>query len=210
MIPVLFKGAGPGTHWHANDARILGFASAAQRPHTKNAVIRIKGQNLLRHRLSLDLTRAYKIAWGFCLIVLSHITAYSFPSPYVSLTTSFAVARQYALSGPGGIASRKNPGYVYEVDLSACIAAPTIFNPVTEVSKANLAHAHDGSQSLILGVASPAHSQILGVKVLHSGGLRTLPNISAEMRALVNALRDAEVLVNTIPSTCVVMRHEVF
>ncbi len=179
QLSTLFKGAGPGTHWHANDARTLGFTSAAHRPHTKNAVI-------------------------------SHITAYSFPSPYVSLTTSFAVARQYALSGPGGIASRKTPGYVYEVDLSACTAMPTIFNPVAEVSKANLAHAHDGGQSLILGVASRTHSRILNVKVLHSGGLRTLPNISADMRALVNALRDAEVLVNTVPSTCVVMRHNVF
>ena len=179
QLPTLFKGAGPGTHWHVNDPRISGFTSAAHRPHTKNAII-------------------------------SHITAYSFPSPYVSLTTSFAVARQYALAGPGGVASRKTPGYVYEVDLSACTAAPMIFNPIAEVSKANLAHGHDGEQNLILGVASPTHSRILGVKVLHSGGLKTLPNISAEMRSLVNALRDAEVLVNTIPGACIVMRHNVF
>lgn len=179
QIPTLFKGAGPGTHWHVNDARILGFTSAAHRPHTKNAVI-------------------------------THITAYSFPSPYVSLTTSFAVARQYALSGPGGIASQKIPGYVYEVDLSACSAMPAIFNPVAEVSRANLAHAHNGNQSLILGVASQIHSRILNAKVPHSGGMRALPNISADMRALVNALRDAEVLVNAVPSTCVVMRHRVF
>jgi hypothetical protein len=179
QFPTLFKGAGPGTHWHMNDARVLGFTSAAHRSHTKNAII-------------------------------SHITAYSFPSPYVSLTTSFAVARQYALAGPGGVASRKTPGYVYEVDLSACTVAPITFNPIAEVSHAALAHAHDGEQNLILGVASPAHSRILGVRVLHSGGLRTLPNISAEMRSLVNALRDAEILVNTVPATCVVMRHGVF
>src|SRR5262245_34173724 len=33
-------------------------------------LLRIKGQNLLRYGLSLDLTEAYKIARGFCLIVL--------------------------------------------------------------------------------------------------------------------------------------------
>lgn len=178
-IPTLFKGAGPGTHWHMNDARSLGFTSAAHRPHTKNAII-------------------------------SHITAYSFPSPYVSLTTSFAVARQYALAGPGGVASRKVPGYVYEVDLSAHPMAPEIFNPIAEISRASLAHAHDGEQNLILGVASSEHGGILRAKVLHSGGLKTLPNISAEMRALAKALRDAEVLVNTVPAVCVVMRHDVF
>jgi hypothetical protein len=179
QLPTLFKGAGPGTHWHINDPKTHGFTSAAHRPHTKNAVI-------------------------------SHITAYSFPSPYVSFTTSFAVARQYALSGPKGVASRRSPGYVYEIDLSACTVAPIIFNPIEEISKANLAHAHNGDQSLILGVASQAHSRILRVTVPHSGGLMALPNISSYMKALVNALRDAEILVNTVPGTCVVMRHNVF
>jgi hypothetical protein len=51
-----------------------------------------------------------------------------------------------------------------------------IFNPIAEVSKANLAHGDDGEQNLILGVASPTYRRILGVKVLHSGGLKTVPN----------------------------------
>ncbi len=180
QMPTLFKGASLGTHWHVNDARTTGFTSAAHRPHSPNAVI-------------------------------THISAYSYPSPYISLTTSFAVARQYALSGPGGIASPQNPGYVYEIDLSASTAALRIFNPLEEISTSiGLAHEHNGDQSLILGVASSTHKSVLTTPVHQVGGQMALPNVSHDLKALVNALRDAEILIDTVPASRIVMRHNVF
>ncbi len=177
-IPTLYKGSGPGTHWHDNNARDGGFMPAANRPHTINAVV-------------------------------NHIVNYSHPSPYVSLTASFAVARQYALSGPGGTASEKNPGYVYEIDLSACKAELHIFNPIEEISKIGLAHEHNGDQGLILGVASSIHGSVLNTPVLLAGGQKVIPNASVILRALVNALRDAEVLIGAVPASCIVHRLSV-
>ena len=178
-IPTLYKGAGPGTHWHKKNACDGGFTPAANRPYTTNAVV-------------------------------DHIVHYSHPSPYISLTASFAVARQYALSGPDGTASDTNPGYVYEIDLSACNTTKLrIFNPIAEISKTGLAHEHNGDQGLVLGVASSTHESVLKTPVLQAGGRKAIPSASTTLKALVNALRDAEVLTGKVPASCIVNRLSV-
>jgi hypothetical protein len=179
-VPTLYKGAGPGTHWHTNDARLSGFTAAAHRTRTANAV-------------------------------RTHIVAYSHPSPYISFTTSYAVARQYALTGPSGIASQHLPGYVYEVDLSACGANVQVFNPLADLSKSGLGHQHNGDQDLIIGVAEPhRHAGLLIANVPHAGGRMLPPSISQSLWALVNAVRDAEVLLDSVPAGCVVVQHPVW
>jgi hypothetical protein len=184
-LPTLYKGAGPGTHWHINDACVQGFVCARRRPPTANAVV-------------------------------THITNYSHPSPYLSFSTSYAVARQYALSGPGGIASAANPGYVYEVDLAACTGGHStfnavIFNPVQELANLGISHEHNGDQALIVGVASGSpHDPVFAASIPQAGGGMTLPTVTKELRALVYSLRDAEVLITRVPPACVVIRHNVY
>lgn len=174
LLPLFYKGAGPGTHWHVNDARLTGFTSAASSVQNRNAVIR-------------------------------HIVAYSHPSPLISLTSSFAVAREYAISGPAGLATKSSPGYVYEVDLTV-ISKPQVLDPVLAIAKGGLSHMHTGHQSLILAIA-----QALAVlPSLHAGSKLLPPSVPQELRALVYALRDAEVLAAVVPSACLTNRHNVY
>jgi len=175
QLPVLFKGAAPGTYWHSNDARLSGFNCATNRPPTIHAVV-------------------------------SHIAAYSHPSPYLSFSTSFAVARQYALPGPAGEATKTNPGYVYEVDPSAVAAQLTAYDPVEEIVKGGLVQNHNGDNNLIVGVVRNNRS-VLTTAVDDVGGQQVLPRVSKELQALVNALRDGEVLLAAMPSSCVIARH---
>lgn len=179
-IPTLYKGAGPGTHWHINDPRTSGGFTSGTLPANVNGIIR-------------------------------HITAYSFPSAYLSMSTSFAVARYYALFGPGGPATAASPGYVYEIDLSTLNPAPAITDPVQGISagtNGTIAHQHNGVGTLIAEVAqgltayTPCHQ---------CGGVMHAPAVSAELRALVFAIRDAEVLVNgNVLAGAVINRHSVF
>lgn len=179
-LPALFKGAAPGTHWHANDARLSGFTAAATRPHTTNAV-------------------------------LGHITHYSHPSPYLSLSFSFAVARSYALDGPAGPATAIEPGYVYEVDLTVVAKLPSPpLDTLLEIAKAGHVHEHNGGQDLLLGIADPASGAALTTAVPLPGGRTENPRVTQALRALVFAARDAEVLVASVPSGCVVQRHSVY
>lgn len=143
--------------------------------------------------------------------VVRHITNYSHPSPYLSFSSSFAIARGYALVGPGGVATQAAPGYVYEIDLQAAAVHFSILNPVSEVSSlsnGHLAHHHEGVASLILDVAqgvSPPSS------APRCGGKMHVPGISGELQALIFAIRDAEVLVSgNVPPTVIVRRHDVY
>jgi hypothetical protein len=178
-LPLLFKGAGPGTHWHSNDPQLGGYTSA---------------------NLPASLNR-----------LLAHVVSYSFPSPYISFTTSFAIAREYALSGPGGLASADRPGFVYEVDLSALAVPPTVVDPVAEIADPvhrRLAHDHNGAGALIAQIASRSTALTAAPQ---NGGNSRLPNVSNELLALIFAIRDAEVLVHGgLLAGAVVNRHSVF
>lgn len=176
MTSTLYKGAGPSTHWHVNDARLSGFTSAASRVITRNAFI-------------------------------THITNYSHPSPFLSFTTSYEVAREYALLGPGGSASSTNPGYVYEIDCLQVNDSPEIFNVLKEISDGHIAHGHQGNQKLISDLAK--NKQTIGA-VRFPGGKMCIPTISQDLKTLINAIRDAEVLIKIVPKNCVIERHDVF
>lgn len=179
-FPNLFKGAGPGTHWHANDPRTSGFTSAATRPVTTNAVV-------------------------------GHIVHYSHPSPLISFTFSFAVARNYALSGTSEPATETSPGYVWEIDLGAVSEQPAAFDTISEIAKANHAHRHNGDLLLIEGVAAPgSNGTFLTTPVPLAGGRTTIPTVREELQALVFAVRDSEVLLDKVFAGCVVQRHDVY
>jgi hypothetical protein len=174
-LPTFYKGAGPGTHWHTNNAQLTGFTTAAVGATNRNTVVR-------------------------------HIVHYSHPSPLISLTSSFAVARSYALLGPAGIATRANPGIVYEIDFSLIVNPPRIVNPLRLIANTMAAYLHTGDPSLILNLAQ-RHTY---TTCHHAGGRMLLPTFQQELYALVYALRDAEVLATAIPNVCVFNQHSVY
>lgn len=181
--PTLYKGAGPGSHWHVNQPSSRSGFSIGLAPGGPNAILR-------------------------------HITRYSAPSPYLSFTTSFAIARHYALSGPAGVASATAPGFVYEVDLSALSVAPKLVDPVAEIAALGngfFSHKHDGSPNLILEVATGKLALGQISQAHQTGGLFLTPSVSQELNALIFAIRDAEVLVaGNVLAGAVVNVHPVF
>jgi hypothetical protein len=187
-MAILYKGAGPGSHWWANDPRITGFFTQPMALPSAASAVR-------------------------------HITAFSHPSPYLSFSASFAVARQYALDGPLGPATQATPGYVWEVDTAIGGITPT--DPLALIAAAvglaaglpRLPTHHDGEPELILGVAAPSLHPAVLTRVPHRPGVMAAqagPIVTPEFSALVFALRDAEVLADRVPPPCVVFRHAVF
>lgn len=152
--------------------------------------------------------------------IIRHITGYSFPSPYLSFSASFAVARSYALMGPAGPASVGSPGYVYEADIDPDHV--TLFHPCLEILQTGCSegkHLHDGGPDLLLGIAAPdAHPSILVAApprtATHSGSAGppngAPPRYLTELQAVVFALRDAEILATSVPAGCIIRRHDVF
>lgn len=142
-------------------------------------------------------------------------------SPFISLTQSFGVAEMYAFAGrtaPTVI----HPGHVWEIAINdPPPAGVAVLDPVVEIANsfpsalAQFSYHHDGDQNFLLGVVDPPN---LGLSMhLHTrvreppgrDGART-PNLSAELQALVRALRDSEVLViGTIPQFCFRHRYDV-
>jgi hypothetical protein len=188
-FPILYKGAGPGTHWHRNDARNSGFTCAS-------AVI------------------PQGIQW-----VINHIAHFSHPSAYISVSASYAVAADYAMSGPAGPATSNNPGYVYTIDLNVAAATPSFAptDPLAEMiqfAQANgaPAHAHHGDQQLIHGMADRLRFQhYLSRQVRHPGGRQGPSHHSLLNVALTCAIRDAELLAGSvIPRNCVLLRDPVY
>ncbi|WP_348751651.1 hypothetical protein [uncultured Aquincola sp.] len=176
---VLYKGAGPGSHWHVHDARLTGFSPSATAPPTPAGVVR-------------------------------HIAQGSLVSPYISFTTSFAVARQYALVGVGGVASSASPGYVYEVDVSQMGVPFTFVNPLERLiagSNGRYCHEHNGTGALLAEIAA---GMLSWSAAMQSGMQYVTPTVTPELRALVFAVRDAEVLSDrSVPAAAIFRRHNV-
>jgi hypothetical protein len=143
--------------------------------------------------------------------IVRHITSYSHPSPYLSLSASFAVARAYAL-GPAGIGPH---GYVYEIDI-VDEKDVALIHPISEIiqscSAAGL-HFHDGEVDLIQGIAAHGSAKFKHILTAaphrRPGAASFPPTVTRELQALVTALRDAEVLATAIPHGCIVTRHPV-
>ena len=132
-----------------------------------------------------------------------HITAHSWPSPWVSATMSFAVACDYATRG----------GRVYEIILSR-IGASDVRDPVATLARESDArigrfvHQHDGHQDLTPSLALPfAGSRVLAQHPMRAGAPPSRrappPMVSTYLNALVFATRDAELLLTAIPMRAV-------
>jgi hypothetical protein len=190
----LYKGAGPGTHWWTSDAQTAGGFVVGHAPRNVNAIIR-------------------------------HIVNYSWPSPYSSFSASFAAAAAYAVAGPQGKATPAQPGWVYEIDVALAIELGARFvDPAREILQQNpyigapgtIPTFHDGGQDLILGIADPVvHRKVLVTPPRQpglSGHVRGPgpPIVHNELRAVIFALRDAEVLATTdVPPACITARYPI-
>lgn len=188
-MALLYRGAGPGSYWHTNDARTLGFA-----PHSP-------GGTPSNDR------------------ILNHIARASTTSPYISFTRSFGVARAYGLFGSAGIASVGRPGFVYEIEITddkLCKPIDPMIEVARHLPDPwkDPNYHHDGSQAFILGVIDPIRMRnYLQEQCLFppgSGGTARSPNLSREVECLVRALRDAEVLVlGNVPASIVRNRYDI-
>ena len=190
----LYKGAGPGTHWWVTDAQTAGGFVVGHAPRNVNGIIR-------------------------------HIVNYSWPSPYSSFSASFAAAAAYAVAGPRGKAPPAEPGWVYEIDVAVAIELGARFvDPAREVlihnpeigAPGTIATFHDGGQDLILGIADPAlHRKVLLTPPRQPGPAGHThgpgpPIVHNELRAVIFALRDAEILATTdVPAACITARYPV-
>jgi len=135
--------------------------------------------------------------------VVRHVTAHSWPSAWVSVSMSFAVAADYATRG----------GRVYEIILSR-IGAADVTDPIAALairsdrSQGRFVHHHDGHQNLTPSLAIPgaglgalvAFPLRVGAPPTHRG---PAPMVSTYLNALVFATRDAELLVSAIPGRAI-------
>lgn len=180
---MLFKGAGPGTHWHANNAQATGFTLPGAITPTVN-------------------------------VVVNHITAFSAPSAYCSFSLSFAIARGYAIFGPGGVATKAAPGLVYQIDLSALSALPALVDPVLTISRGlngQYAHGHNGGFLALSEIAQTALGPGGYTPTQHVGGGTCPLIVTSELQALVRAIRDAEILVQgNVPAGAIIKVHQVY
>lgn len=185
-IPLLYKGVAPGTHWYAKGdlthPSSPGFVTGGGGAANRNAVI-------------------------------THVAGSSHPSLFLSCSLSFAVARNYAMVGANAIASQASPGWVYVISLDNCrpagLPTPHVYNPVELLSKGAYVHAHTGDQDHVRDwtkVPAP-----MPRSCSQMGGYVHTPAASVELRALLFAIRDAELLVaGQIPSAALVRREAVY
>jgi hypothetical protein len=183
-----YKGAGVGTHWHGNDARLTGFVPAAGGMPANIDMVKDHIVNQLVQR-----------------------------SPYISLTRSWEIAECFARYGGKIYPSRTTPAYVYVIDIPDSTAV-SLIDPIQEVAGAlgtpfsAQFYQHDGGQDLILGLADSANFGHVLARPIRMQGIPTGqgPSITKDLHALVRALRDAEILANgAIPKNCVTDRIDI-
>ena len=187
-MAVFYRGAGLGTHWWLNDARAGGFAARA--PRNPSSVDRL----------------------------MQHVGGSTQTTPFISLTRSYAVAWDYAVKGGRGYPSRKAPAFIYEVEIDAG-ASCRLLDPLKAIATSLPepltlpGFHHDGDQSSLIGIVDAGQSDILNKPVRYPPPQPPKPNVNVgpELRALVRALRGAEVVaVDHIPARLVVVRHDVW
>lgn len=187
-VAVFYKGVGVGTYLHSFDLRVTGLS-----PHNPGGPRNIAA-------------------------IMSHIARGTTYSAYVSLTSSYGVAREYAFAGRTH-PTRHSPAHVYEVHIGA--PCPGLVDPVRKVTNIKPfrlppAYHHRGDQRFLLGVVDPAgHSAHLTKPEEVPPGLtmtpKRPPHLAIELETVVRALRDAEVLfAGHIPSFYFVNRYDVF
>ncbi|MCY4403807.1 MAG: hypothetical protein OXD54_14650 [Candidatus Poribacteria bacterium] len=103
-MATFYKGAGVGTHWHANDSRKTGFSARA--PETTPTTETL----------------------------IDHISKSTANSPYISLTRSYAVAWHYAVFSSKREPTTDIPAYIYEIEIDDSLPhGLNLFDPVKEV-----------------------------------------------------------------------------
>ena len=185
-MAIFYRGAGIDTYWHLNDPTENGF------------IARAPGVAPTPDRM------------------MQHISRGTQNSPFISITLSYAVARNYALSSSLDIPTRNNPAYVYEIEFQESLPfGLTLLDPVKRVAQglpyppsSGPPYQHDGPPEFLLGVADPINMAHFleqhSPQPPSSEGTPRPPNLSLELETLVRALRDAEILVHgIIPSICV-------
>ena len=195
-MATFYKGAGIGTHWHTRDSRRIGFTARSPATHPETEAL------------------------------IDHIATSTVNSPYISLTRSYAVAWDYAMRGGTSIPTLNNPGYVYEIEIDTPLPSGLkLLDPIKEIAlnlpppidadfeKEYPFYQHNGLPNFLLGVVSPgdlSHFRIGRQSQPPGPGSPCPPNLTPQLEALVNALRDAEILFHgSIPSSCVKERFEV-
>ncbi len=192
-MAVFFRGAGVGTYWHLNDARIRGFV--AQSPGNSLSVDSIK----------------------------RHIRNGTTVSAFISMTRSYEIAWTYALYCGYSAPTATTPAYVYEIEIDTpALQRVEVLDPIREIVNATpppLApgchyYQHDGAQDLLIGLVDfKRHGKILkkGIRSPMAGATPRSAIISEELETMVRALRDAELLAaRFIPQACIVNRYEVY
>lgn len=191
-MPIFYRGAGINTYWYLNNPAESGFT--ARTPESTLTAARM----------------------------MHHISRGTANTPFISLTRSYGVARDYAVSNSTVIPTLNNPAYVYEIEVPDPLPNEiTILDPVKEIAKILLPPAmgppyqHDGSQEFLLGVVDPRNmGHFLVQQAMQppsNGGTPRPPNLTLELETLVRALRDAELLAyGSIPANCVQNRFDVY
>ena len=132
-MAIFYRGAAIGTYWHDNDARLVGFTP--QQPSQQPSLDRL----------------------------MNHIVHGTVTSPYVSLSRSYGIARNYAVDFSRAPASETNPAFVYEIEIADQLPPGlSLRDPLREViqsfpqPESDYTYHHNGDYRYLLGVISPA------------------------------------------------------
>jgi hypothetical protein len=180
-MPIFYRGAGVGTYWHLNDARLTGFTPQA--PGIASSIDRL----------------------------MQHVSRGTVSSPYISLTRSYGVAWSYAVVFSRTRPTQNNPACVYEIEINDPLPHGfQLIDPVKEVAAAAppplaaISYQHDGLPEFLLGVMDPKKYKRYRMAPCPQpppgGGTPRSPNLTIQLETLVRVLRDAEILaVGNIP-----------
>jgi hypothetical protein len=131
LMPIFYRGAGIGTYWHENDARLNGFTP--KKPGAVHSIERL----------------------------MEHIARADVNSPYISLTRSYGVAYWYALFGRNpATETNPGYVYEIEIN-KPLPPGLQLLDPVKEVAVAApepldlVCYQHDGLPDFILGLVNP-------------------------------------------------------
>lgn len=190
-MAVFYRGAGIGTYWHTNDATRAGFKPRS--PRLKPS----------------------------CDLLMNHIARGTVSSPFIFLTRSYGVAKDYAVNASRMPPNESAPAYVYIIEVNDPRRSPVkLVDPIVEIARTlpkpwqSLTHYHDGTPYFLLGVVDPngPNKNQLTTPIEQppgSAGTPRTPHLSLQLETLVRALRDSEILVRgRIPKACIISLTE--
>ena len=187
MSGLYFKGVGIGTYLHTKD--------------------------LFKHGITPKEQRACEVH-----DVVGHIAKCA-DTPLISLTRSFGVARDYASNYALYPPTAKNPGMVYEIVIPHP-APVTIIDPVQAIASMQQSllsfakYHHDGDQSVVEYLLDPLRRATgpFPMSPQRPPAVTSLPaRVPLELKAIVYALRDAEILVEgKIDQSWIKAMHPIF